>query len=480
MIRPEFHYIDPKQPTFNLAYVEQTVLRELGGLNTNLDGLRVDLIRVPFPNIFSPRADGRKFYDPQGVALKRSQLQIDINPNIGNTAEVWRGDLAAEVRGALKFLTEEHTNGRLYLDPEFTTHDQTIAWGLNDLFWHFPKTDYAGSLPQKASPGVSFKYWQDRNLRLAALLSQMGESRPSVVARMEQGGGIGEQLNTCMDSWLSICNLLQKEQFYDKTRYYLFDYSEEILNLARERTFRHKDKIEYLIANADSAHIFSQKEYPLMLDIHRCNFDDNLKTTEVARFSGDIYLVEARSYISKDAALGISQKFGMDTIKLEESARRLLTEGPESLKDTDGQEFWQDLSAALLFEERYRRIAEPTRFKVNPELDGFTIRDIFDGVSGDVRMHLSTVGVASFINTLPLLHPNGSMQIIDIFVPEREGYKGRHRGPFKVDQTQVNWVNAWIYKQAGERFGFEVELERFPDSKYSTSKVLVAKRSLGT
>ena len=56
-------------------------------------------------------------------------------------------------------------------------------------------------------------------------------------------------------------------------------------------------------------------------------------------------------------------------------------------------------------------------------------------------MHVSNGAAASFLDSLPLLHPFGLLQCHDIFVKEASQYQRSFRGPGKYDGSVVNWVN---------------------------------------
>jgi hypothetical protein len=56
------------------------------------------------------------------------------------------------------------------------------------------------------------------------------------------------------------------------------------------------------------------------------------------------------------------------------------------------------------------------------------------------RVHLSSVAVESLTQTLELLHPEGVLQLQDLFVRDLEQYSS-FGGPGKIEGSIVNWLN---------------------------------------
>jgi hypothetical protein len=81
-----------------------------------------------------------------------------------------------------------------------------------------------------------------------------------------------------------------------------------------------------------------------------------------------------------------------------------------------------------------------------------------------MRMHVSNGAATSFAETLPLLHPYGSLQCHDIVVIDPHQYRVSFRGPGKYDGSVVNWVNGPLLAHIGARKGFDVAFAPFaPD-----------------
>ena len=78
-----------------------------------------------------------------------------------------------------------------------------------------------------------------------------------------------------------------------------------------------------------------------------------------------------------------------------------------------------------------------------------------------MRFHISRGAAESFVNTLPLLHPRGYLQVQDIFVTAMDEYRQGFRGPGKLDGSLVTWVNGALLRAVGARAGYDVHFAPF-------------------
>ena len=105
-------------------------------------------------------------------------------------------------------------------------------------------------------------------------------------------------------------------------------------------------------------------------------------------------------------------------------------------------------------------LEELDTYSVAPGVSGELLRSILEA-DGDLRMQVSNGAVASFVETLPLLHPMGQIVCHDLFVTDTQQYRLGFRGPGKYDGSVVNWVNGTVLSIAGRRRGYEVEYSAF-------------------
>jgi hypothetical protein len=76
-------------------------------------------------------------------------------------------------------------------------------------------------------------------------------------------------------------------------------------------------------------------------------------------------------------------------------------------------------------------------------------------------MHVSNGTLASFTDTLPLLHPFGRVVCHDLFTTRPGEYHSGFFGPGKYDGSVVNWVNGRLLAAIGSRRGFDVTFAPF-------------------
>jgi len=105
-------------------------------------------------------------------------------------------------------------------------------------------------------------------------------------------------------------------------------------------------------------------------------------------------------------------------------------------------------------------------------LDQSHLEDLLREAPEDVRFHLSRGAAESFVNTLPLLHPRGYLQVQDIFVTSMGEYRQGFRGPGKLDGSVVSWVNGALLRAVGARAGYDVHFAPFRYRPGSRTSIL--------
>jgi hypothetical protein len=261
------------------------------------------------------------------------------------------------------------------------------------------------------------------------------------------------------------------------------DYSAHVLERARENVREHRNNVSSLVVDArvpsQSLGFLRSKAFLIYIS----NVYDNLPTDEFVRLGGHIYQVEVRAYIPPRAAANIASQRGIEVNELPMLVHRLLDLGPDLLARAaperfpagtfDAVTFWKELWEALRLEERYVPIEGLDRYQVAPSMTGEVVRPIVEA-DGDVRMHISNGAAASFLDSLPLLHPFGTLQCHDIFVTDIDQYQTTFRGPGKYDGSVVNWVNGPMLAAIGRRRGYDVHFESFSHRTGSNITTLTA------
>jgi len=371
---------------------------------------------------------------------------------------------------------------RVYLEP-FAPVRSGIIWRFNNLFWqHLPLWETAAghgfekSLPGGTSDANHPEAVADAVADFWTLLKDLeGHNQlPQEIFALEIGVGTGQRAA----AWLDRFRALDKErgtQYYPRIRFLLADYSMPTLNRALEAVKEHRELASFLAVDAlDPFKSLSFLRYKV-LSIHLTNVYDNLPTDEIVVREGKLYFVEARAYVPAATAARISEAFGIPSAEFVRTVTRLLEVGPTHLHHANveqGVTFWRSVWDAIRLEERLISIQSildaPLPAGVKPALlENF----VGDGVMNQ-RFHLSSGALESFLNTMPLLHPRGYLQVQDIFVTKLEDYGKLFRGPGKMDGSIVNWVNGALLAEVGARAGYDVHFAPFHYREGSRTSML--------
>jgi len=205
--------------------------------------------------------------------------------------------------------------------------------------------------------------------------------------------------------------------------------------------------------------------------VHLTNVYDNLPHDELVRRDGRLYLVESRAFVRREAAAAIAATAGLPATDLPRVVRRLLDVGPEVIGE-GGATFWREIWGALRLEERLIALDDLSQAPLPPGLDVSHLEDLLREAPEDVRFHVSRGAAESFVNTLPLLHPRGYLQVQDIFVTAMDEYRQGFRGPGKLDGSVVTWVNGALLRAVGARAGYDVHFAPFHYRPGSRTSVL--------
>jgi hypothetical protein len=95
--------------------------------------------------------------------------------------------------------------------------------------------------------------------------------------------------------------------------------------------------------------------------------------------------------------------------------------------------------------------------------------------SPEIRIHLNQAALQGFAQLLPILHPQGILEIVDLFVQRFEEYHQAFKGPAKYDGSTVNWLNGPLFRAVAEHLGCTVRFQSFrPFDARSASVALLA------
>jgi hypothetical protein len=398
-------------------------------------------------------------------------------------------DVAAEITAALAGSEPDPPDDRVYLEP-WVPGSASCAWRFNALYWQalaaWEKAtgkEYEQTLPGGESDARNAGAARDLILDLFKIWDELANRRalPEELYVLELGVGNGGQARTWLDEFVEL-DRRHGRDYYRRLRYLMGDYSAHVLDRARQAVAHHGDHVSGLVLEATrlsgSVGFLAAKAFLVYIS----NVYDNLPSDEVAVIRGRVYLVQVRSFVGAGEAGAIAEKFGLTRAEIAPLTERLLRIGPELLSESlpekfgdTGQavQFWQEVWAALRQAERYVPLEGLDTYRVTPALTGEILRPLLTA-EGDVRMHVSNGALASFADTLPLLHPFGRVVCHDLFLTGHGQYRAGFYGPGKYDGSVVNWVNGPLLQLFASRRGFDVRFTQFKRRAGSNIKTLTA------
>jgi hypothetical protein len=443
-----------------------SILHAVGDESLDLEKLRIVCDWVQYKNSFRDPVELRAIVN--GSASERLEIGVDLRRAAGG-----KHDVGVEMARALARRTEPD---RLYLEPWSRT-SASLIWNFNALYWkslglweEVSGRPYEQALPGGESDALNAAGARDTILRLFAIWDGLSERRalPDQLHVLEIGVGNGNQARVWLDTFVEI-DREQGRDYYRRLHYLMGDYSSHLLDIARAQLRAHDEHISALVLDATRpSSTLGFLKYKTFF-VYISNVYDNLPTDEIARIDGHLFQVESRAFLSNAAAEAIAPTVGATVRELPDLIHRMLRLGPELLADSEPKRFadahaavrfWAALWDALGLEERYVALPPLDEYEFIPGINGEVLRPLMEA-NGDVRMHVSNGAAASFVDTLPLLHPHGMLECHDIFVTNLEGYASGFRGPGKYEGSVVNWVNGNVLAALGGRRGFDVSFKKF-------------------
>ncbi len=381
---------------------------------------------------------------------------------------------------------------RYYLEP-WAPLQRSCTWQFNGLYWNFlglweeaTGREYEQALPGGETDARNTAAARELILELFSVWDGLAARRalPEDLHVLEVGVGNGNQAKVWLDEFYRLDQELHQGEYYRRLHYLMGDYSPHVLERARATVRRHADKISSLAFDArmprDTLGFLRGKAFLIYIS----NVYDNLPTDEIVRFGSQVFRVEARAYVAGREADKIAAELGLQPDELPGMVSRLLDLGPELLARSAPDRFangvtaavalWRAVWDAVKLEERYVLIEGIDSYEVAPGISGDVLRQL-TLMTGDVRMHTNNGAAASFVDSLPLLHPFGILQCHDLFVTDLQQYKTGFRGPGKYDGSIVNWVNGPLLASIGRRLGFDVTFQPFAHRSGSNITTMTAR-----
>ena len=437
--------------------------------------LRVHLDWIQYKTNFREPVIVRRAVDRNGTILPLTEISIDLR-------QIDPAQIDAQLAVAAEHLQAGPVDspGRFYLDT-FTPWRDSLIWPFNRLFWR--KLDmwekhahrgYEEALPSGGSDSTNPDSITDSVGEFWTLQRDL-ESRgqlPTEIYAMEIGVGSGARARLWLDKFKAVDDECGTG-YYSKLRFLLGDYSPATLDIALAAAGHHARICSVIAIDATNPLKTLSFLRFKVLYVHLTNVYDNLSFDEVAQRDGQLYLVDVRPYIPSSVAAQLAAEAGVAEADIVGMMHKLLEYGPETLGSEDqGMAFWKTLWGAVAFEERLRVVDVGDDDFLPAAVSRSAFDDLMAELPQDIRFHLSRGAAESFVNTVPLLHPRGFLQVLDVFVASMKGYAQGFRGPGKLDGSFVVWVNGAFLRAVGARAGFDVHFSPFRYRKGSRTQIL--------
>jgi hypothetical protein len=465
------------------------VFEAISGTDLDLARLRVVCDWIQYRSNFSapvhcrpvlaerPHADG----DPR-AAETAMEIAVDLR-RCGDP------EMAAAVRTALAEHASPGTSARTILEP-WVPASESCIWRFNTLYWQALKRwelatgrEYEQALPGGQSDARNTEAVRELILELFRVWDELDARRalPEELYVVELGVGNGNQARTWLDVFAAV-DRAHGRDYYRRLHYLMGDYSAHVLDRARQAVGQHGEHVNAIVLDATRPQLTLGFLRGKAFLVYVSNVYDNLPTDEVASIQGRPYLVEVRAYLRDEDAAQISGRHDVPADTLGALIERLLRLGPDLLAEAAPERFadagravalWREVWMALRLHERYVPLEGLDVYQVAPSLTGEILRPLL-GSNGDIRMHVSNGALASFADTLPLLHPFGRLLCHDLFLTDPGQYQAGFYGPGKYDGSVVNWVNGPLLQLIGNRRGFDVQIAPFSGRPGANVKTLTA------
>lgn len=440
-----------------------------------LPSLRVHLDWIQYRANFREPVIARQSIDGRGEPAALAEIAVDLRQ-----AEPSRFHDA--LLRALASISSEPTEvgERLWLG-EFAPVSDSVIWQFNRLFWQrldeweqaagrrfeeaLPSGRSDANHPAAVGDAVA-DFWT-----LLRDVDKRGQLPPEIFA-LEIGVGSGIRAALWLDRFKSL-DEERGTHYYPRLRFLLGDYSLPTLDRALAAVAHHRDTVSVLAMDAlNPLRTLSFLKYKILY-VHLTNVYDNLPHDELVRRDGRLYLLHARPFLRANAAARLAADFGLAVADLPRTVSWLLDVGPEALGERSrGAAFWRAAWDAVRLDERLVALDDLAQVPLPPGLDRSHLEDLLGEAPDDVRFHLSRGAAESFVNTLPLLHPRGYLQVQDIFVTAMDEYRHGFRGPGKLDGSVVTWVNGALLRAVGARAGYDVHFAPFRYRPGSRTSIL--------
>jgi hypothetical protein len=472
----------PVDFTASVTPVLVALAEEQAGLVTpDLDRVRVACDWVQYKENFRDIVDVRPV-----LTLPAAACQPDQAPGPAG-APAYDREIAVDVRRSGGVPLRELTAARLLHDgadriylEDWGPGSQSCIWDFNARYWsalalweQATGHGYEQALPGGQSDARNHDAARDLVTELFAVWERLAAARalPHELYVTELGVGNGSQAKVFLDEFRNL-DEARGLGYYHRLHYLMCDYSQHVLDQAiqtvagREGHAGHVSCVTLDATRpATSLGFLRGKIFLLYIS----NVYDNLPTDEVAQLGGQTYQVHTRAYLPAAGAAWLAASVSATQAELPGLVHKLLRLGPALLPDAaPGQvadvdaavTFWRRAWSLLRLAERYVPLAGLDLYPLARSMSGEMLRPLLES-GADIRMHVNNGALASFADSIELLHPFGNIICHDLFVTDIQAYRTGFRGPGKYDGSVVNWVNGPLLAHVGRRHGLDVRYEPF-------------------
>src|ERR1700733_11410520 len=380
--------------------------------------------------------------DPAQFAGLQVQLDwVQYKQNFRDVVSVSRGAKVTDMRIDTRQVTPDNLRPEMLralagIDgiplEDFKSFRNSLAWEFNKRYWanlgdweRMTGKGYQEALPGGKSDGNQDDAVVDSVADFWSLLRDMETRKqlPPEFFILEIGVGSGTRCGMFVQKFRQL-DQQRGTNYYPRLRVLMGDYSLETLDMSRPAVKEHIELCSFLALDALNPLKTLAFLRHKILYIHSTNMYDNLPDEEMLRRDGRLFYVHVRACVPMSAAKKLAETFKIPVESIRGAMDKLLFLGPDAMGERScGMNFWMELWKSIRLEEKIVAIEDLPDLALPNGLDMIKLEGILDESPGDLRFHLSSGALESFVNTIPLLHPRGYLQVQDIFVTDLNDYR---------------------------------------------------------
>ena len=410
------------QNRVNIGTSVSPLLDALAEAPADLSGVRVVCDWVQY------RENFRDIVDVRPILPGPARREADDRPPVPVGAPACGMEIAVDVRRSGGVPLKELAAARLRDDPgdrmpleDWGPGRDSCIWAFNALYWSALELwekaagrSYEQALPGGESDARNHAAARDLISDLFALWDPLAgsDALPAELYVAELGVGNGTQAKVFLDEFRAL-DRAHGRGYYRRLQYLMCDYSPYVLDLARETVAEHASHISSVALDATrpgtSLGFLRGRAFLLYIS----NVYDNLPTDEIAQLGGRSYAVQTRAYFPADAAADLAASVSATPAESGPRAQAGAA-GPGPARRGRAPDVGDVGRGGQVLAARLVRAAAGRNdtcrwpgldlYPLAPTVSGEVLRPLLES-GADIRMHVSNGAVASFTDSLLLLHP---------------------------------------------------------------------------